>query len=183
MVNLNLTLSIITLNVNEVNIPVKCRDCQILIKKQMNYTLLQRIYFYLFIYLSLAALGLCCCTLAFSSCGKLGLLFFAVRGLLIAVASLVAERGLQQLWLAGSRVQAQQLWHTGLVAPWHMGSSQHRDRTHGPCIGRWILNPCATREAQRTYFKYKDKNGLKAKGWKKRYTMIILVRLKLECVY
>ena len=31
---------------------------------------------------------------AFSSCGELGLLFVAVRGLLIAVASLVAEHGL-----------------------------------------------------------------------------------------
>ena len=32
----------------------------------------------------------------------------------------------QQLWLAGSRVQAQQLWCTGLVAPWHVGSSWTR---------------------------------------------------------
>ena len=48
----------------------------------------------LFIYLFLAALGLCCCAWAFSSCGEQGLLFFAGRGLLIAVASLVAEHGL-----------------------------------------------------------------------------------------
>ena len=48
----------------------------------------------LFIYLCLAALGLHCCARAFSSCGEQGLLFVAVRGLLIAVASLVAERGL-----------------------------------------------------------------------------------------
>ena len=39
-------------------------------------------------------LGLRCCAQAFSSCGEWGLLFFAVRGLLIAVASLVAENGL-----------------------------------------------------------------------------------------
>ena len=45
------------------------------------------------IYLFLAALGLHCCVRAFSSCGKQGLLFVAVRGLLIAVASLVAEHG------------------------------------------------------------------------------------------
>ena len=32
---------------------------------------------------------------AFSSCGEQGLLFVAVHGLLIAVASLVAEHGLQ----------------------------------------------------------------------------------------
>ena len=36
----------------------------------------------------LAALGLRCCTWVFSSCGEQGLLFTAVRGLLIAVASL-----------------------------------------------------------------------------------------------
>ena len=46
------------------------------------------------IYLFLAALGLCCCAWAFSSCGEWGLLFVVVRGLLTAVASLVAERGL-----------------------------------------------------------------------------------------
>ena len=39
-------------------------------------------------------LGLCCCVRAFSSCGDWGLLFIAVHGLLIAVASLVAEHGL-----------------------------------------------------------------------------------------
>ena len=49
-------------------------------------------FFNLFFYL--AALGLRCCTRAFSSCGERGLLFVVVRGLLIAVASLVAEHGL-----------------------------------------------------------------------------------------
>ena len=41
----------------------------------------------------MAALGPRCCTWAFSSCGEWGLLFVAVRGLLIVVASLVVERG------------------------------------------------------------------------------------------
>ena len=49
---------------------------------------------YVFIYLFLAALGLRCCTQAFFSCIKWGLLFVVVRGLLILVASLVAEHGL-----------------------------------------------------------------------------------------
>ena len=52
----------------------------------------------------------------------------------------------QQLWLAGSRAQVRYLWHTGLVAPRHVGYSQTRDRTRVPCIGRRILNHCATRE-------------------------------------
>ena len=48
----------------------------------------------LFIYLFLAALGLRCCAWAFCSCSERGLLFVAVHGLLIAVASLVVEHGL-----------------------------------------------------------------------------------------
>ena len=48
---------------------------------------------FLFIYLFLAELGLCCWARAFSSCSEQGLLFVVVHGLLIAVASLV-ERGL-----------------------------------------------------------------------------------------
>ena len=54
-----------------------------------------RVLFSFFLtYLFLAALGLRCCTRASSSCGEPELLFVAVRGLLIAVASLVAEHGL-----------------------------------------------------------------------------------------
>ena len=44
--------------------------------------------------LFLAVLGLRSRMQAFSSCSERGLLFVAVRGLLIAVASLVAEHGL-----------------------------------------------------------------------------------------
>ena len=47
-----------------------------------------------FFFFFLAALGLRCCAQVFSSCSKQGLLFVAVHGLLIAVASLVAEHGL-----------------------------------------------------------------------------------------
>ena len=47
--------------------------------------------------------------------------------------------------------QAQQLWLTGLVALRHVGSSQTRARTRVPCIGRQILNHCATREALQSF--------------------------------
>ena len=47
-----------------------------------------------FTYLFLAALGLRCCTRAFSSCSERELLFVAVHSLLIAVTSLVVEHGL-----------------------------------------------------------------------------------------
>ena len=52
------------------------------------------VFFYKFIYLFLAALGLHCCVQVFSSCGEQRLLFIVVCGLLIAVASLVVEHGL-----------------------------------------------------------------------------------------
>ena len=77
----------------------------------------------LFICLFLAALGLHCCASAFSSCGEWGLLFVAVHGPLIAVASPAAEHGLQawlqQLWHVGSVVVARGLQSTGsvVVAP------------------------------------------------------------------
>ena len=48
--------------------------------------------------------------------------------------------------------QAQQLWLTGPVAPRHVVSSQTRARTRVPCIGRRILNHCATREALSLHF-------------------------------
>ena len=47
---------------------------------------------YLFLFLDV--LGLCCCAWAFPSCGERGLLFVVVPGLLVVVASLVAEHGL-----------------------------------------------------------------------------------------
>ena len=52
------------------------------------------LFFYKFIYLFLAALGFHCCAWAFPSCGEWELLFVGVHGVLIAVASLVAEHGL-----------------------------------------------------------------------------------------
>ena len=49
---------------------------------------------FLKIYLFLAVMGFRCCARAFSICDKRGLIFVEVHGLLIAVASLVAEHGL-----------------------------------------------------------------------------------------
>ena len=73
-------------------------------------------FFYKFIYLFilfLAVLGLCCCARAFSSCGEWGLLFVAVRGLLIAVAS---RRGAQALGAWASVVVAHGLSSCGARA-------------------------------------------------------------------
>ena len=61
-------------------------------------------------------------------------------------------RGLSCCGAQAPDAQAQQLWLTGPVAPWHVGSSQTRARTRVPCIGRQTLNHCATREAPRVIF-------------------------------
>ena len=61
---------------------------------------------YLFIYLFIAVLGLSCCARAFSSCGKRGPLFIAVRGPLIIAASPVAEHRLQTRRLSSCGSQA-----------------------------------------------------------------------------
>ena len=64
-------------------------------------------FFYLFIYLFMTVLGLRFCARAFSSCGKWGPLFIAVRRRLTIAASLVAEHRLQthRLSNCGSRAQ------------------------------------------------------------------------------
>ena len=59
-----------------------------------NVSLFYKKIIYFYFYLFLAVLGLCCCAWAFSSCVKQGLLFVAMHGLLIVVASLVVEHGL-----------------------------------------------------------------------------------------
>ena len=51
------------------------------------------------------------------------------------------------VWLLGSGAQAQQLWHTSLLAPWHVGSSWIRGQTHVSRTGRQILYCWATTEA------------------------------------
>ena len=52
-------------------------------------------FFFFFFNLFMAVLGLRFCEKAFSSCGKWGPLFIAVRGPLTIAASLVAEHRLQ----------------------------------------------------------------------------------------
>ena len=96
----------------------------------------------------MTVLGLRCSARALSSCGERVLLFVVVRRLLIVVASLVAEHGLYGAWASLAVAHGlQQLWLTGLVAPWHVGSSRTRARTPVSCTGRQILKHCATREA------------------------------------
>ena len=99
------------------------------------------IFFYLFIYITI---WLCWVLAAMQGLSLVsvngGNSLIVVLGLLIAMPSLVAELRLQGAW-------AQQLWCMGLVALWHVRSSWTRDRTHVPCIGRWILILQTTRKS------------------------------------
>ena len=66
------------------------------------------------------------------------------------------EHGLQQLQHVGfsswGQALEQSLRSCGLAASWHMESSQTRDQTHAPCIGRQILTHYATREILCIFF-------------------------------
>ena len=69
-------------------------------RKVLNLTLRHSVFYFLFIlfyfilFIYLAVLGLCCCARAFFSCGKRGLVFLVVHGLLIVMASFVVEHRL-----------------------------------------------------------------------------------------
>ena len=105
----------------------------------------------------MAALGLCCCTRAFSSCGERGLhfrcsarashcsSFSRCRVLALGMrASVVVARGLSS---CGSVVVAH-----GLSCSAACGIFRTRARTRVPCIDRQILNRWATREGPHFYF-------------------------------
>ena len=85
----------------------------------------------------IAMLGLSFCSRAFSSCGKRGPLFIAVRGPLTIVASLVAEHRLQTRRLSSCGSRAQSL--RGMWDPPRPG--------HEPVSPALAPNHCATREA------------------------------------
>ena len=78
----------------------------------------------------MAALGLHCCLgsapVALSKQWQCA--GFSLCWLLLLQSTSSRMRGLQ--WL----------WHTSLIALHYVESSWTRDRTHVPCIGRWVLN-------------------------------------------
>ena len=88
----------------------------------------------------MAVLGLRFCVRAFPSCGKRGPLFIAVCGPLTIAASPVVEHRLQTRRLSNCGS-----WAQLLRGMWDL--HRPRARTRVPCIGRQILNHCATREA------------------------------------
>ena len=109
-----------------------------------------RNFFFNFIYLFLAVLGLCSCVWTFSSCSELG----SPSSCSTQASPCV---GFSVLQSAGSRAGAQWLWHTGSGVPEQVGSSRTRDRTHVLCSGRWILKHWATKVVLR--FSNESQNG------------------------
>ena len=102
-----------------------------------SFTFFFFLIFYLFIYGCVGSSFLC----------KGFLQLWQVGATLHRSARASHYRGLPCCGAQAPDAQAQQLWLTGPVAPWHVGSSQTRARTRVPCISRQILNHCATREA------------------------------------
>ena len=73
--------------------------------------------------------------------GSGGYSVVAVSGLLLLLNTGSRACRLRQLQYSGSVVVL-----SGLVALRHVESSQTRDQTRVPCIGRWILNHWTTKE-------------------------------------
>ena len=126
-------------------------------KTSMVFSELELNIFWLFIYI-FVCVGSQLLPSLFSSCSDWGLLYICsvwafhcdgfsccecLSQALDVQISVAAAR--EQLWRF--RTQAQQLWHTSLVVPWHVGSSKIKDLTPDPCIGRRILYHWATRGA------------------------------------
>lgn len=99
---------------------------------------------FVYLYLFLAVLDLCCCTWAFSSCGEGGYSFLWCMGVPLQWPLLLQS--------TGPRVWAQELWQEGLAALWHLGVFPASDGIHVPSIGRRILNHWITTEVPGTIF-------------------------------
>ena len=92
----------------------------------------------IYIYFFTAVLDLCC-YMSYS--------LVAASRFLIEVVSLVAKPTLDTWASLIAACGLRRLRHRSLVVPRHLGSFCTRDQTHVSCIGRQVLNHCATREA------------------------------------
>ena len=95
--------------------------------------------FYFIYLLFLAALGLRCCTRDFSSCHERGSTLHCG-----ARSSHCGGFSCCRAWALGAQASVV-VQHAGLVAPWHVGSSQTRAGTHVPCIGKIGRASCRER--------------------------------------
>ena len=117
-------------------------------------TLGESLFYYYFIYLSyFGSAGSSLLRVSSLAVASRGSSLVTAHRPLIVVTSLDAERrlyGMQASMVAacglnscGSQVREHRLniWLTGFVALWCVGSSRTRDRTHVSCIGRQVLYP------------------------------------------
>ena len=103
----------------------------------------------------LALLGLRCCKRVFSSCREWGLLLCY---LMFSLQWLLLLQSVGSRWMGFSSCSSRALehrlsswWWTGLVAPRHVESFWTRNWICVPCISRWILIHCTTREVPAVY--------------------------------
>ena len=110
-----------------------------LISKNSFFLIYLFVYFWLcWVFIAVHGLSLVVVSGAYSSLWCSG---FSLQWLL-----LLQSTDSRHVGFSSCGTQAQYLWHMGLVAPWHVGSSQTRAQTHVLSIGWRILNHCATRE-------------------------------------
>ena len=130
--------------------PYICSLCLCLYFFFFNINLFYFIYFWLhWVFVAVRGLSPVAASRGHSSLRCMG---FSLWWLLLLRSMGSRCAGFSSCWLVGSRAQVQQLWCTGSVALQHVGSSQTRDQTRVPCIGRRILNHCTIREALCLYF-------------------------------
>ena len=120
-----------------------------------------RLYWVPSVFLSLLYLWLCWVFVAGSSpavvnesCSSVQSSRSSLQRLPLLQSAGCRARGLQQLWLLGSRAQVQWLWRSGLAAPQHVEPSQTADWTCVSCIDRQILYHWPTREAFLFFFNH-----------------------------
>ena len=124
-----------------ISIPTKNVCSRRTVVPQRKIKMLLFIYFWLcFFFITVHRLSLAVVSRGYSS---LQCLRFSLPWLLLlqslgsrCVGFSSCNTWVQWLWNTGTRMPAQQLWHTGLVALWHVGCSWTRDQTCVPCIGR-----------------------------------------------
>ena len=98
-------------------------------------------FFFFFLIYFLAALGLRCCARAFSSCDERG-------GATLRCSARASHRS----GFSPCRARALGAWAS--VVPRHVEFSRSRSRRRVPCLGRQILNHCATREVPLFFFSF-----------------------------
>ena len=129
-----------------------------------------------FIYLFWGALGLCCCTRAFCSCGEQRLLSGCSarashgRGF--------SRRGAQALELSASVLVTHSLsCGMGLGCPTAEESSFTRDQTRVPCTGRQILIHWTTRKSSSVFLNVLIVHSLPLWYWTFSYPFIRMIKL------